>query len=246
MRPKRHRACLATFSKEVDDLAVRMRDLQLNDLRDPRAGVIHQGEKNSIALVAPRRVVTDGEDGGDLFAGEEADERLDAAFERDGKEALSNGEVIRSGLGEDKMNEAANRRQPRIAGAHRVFALGFAMIEKSEHHLGGERGQRELINRAPEVVGEKSQEQAEGIAISGDGLRTDIALSDQVVREESLNERGELHRQPCCPRDPLRATGSTDCVTFWLEPDSVFGSSSLTMLACSSLRLGLSVIGPAL
>ncbi len=41
------------------------------------------------------------------------------------------------------------------------------------------------------VIGEKVQEQPEGIAASGDSLLADVALSDQVLGEISLHQGRE-------------------------------------------------------
>ena len=190
--PNWHRAQLSALAMEVNDLPVGIGHLQLGDLRYPGARIVHQSEQNPISSVAPSRVIAGGEDGSNFLAGKESDERLDASFEGDGEKALPEADVIRSGFGEDKMDEAANRRQPRIARSDRVVTPSLQIVEKGEHQIGGERLERELVNRTPEAVGEKPQQQTEGISICGDGLRTDTPLSDQVVGEESLNERGEL------------------------------------------------------
>lgn len=158
LRPNRHRAQLSALAMEVNDLTVGIGNLQLGDLRYPGASIVHQSEQYSIPPVAPSRVIAGGEDGRDFLAGKESDERLDASFEGDGEEALSEFEVIRSGLGEDKMHKAANRRQPRIARSDLVVTPSFQIVEKGQHQIGGERCEREFVNRTPEAVGEKPQQ----------------------------------------------------------------------------------------
>ena len=97
--------------------------------------------------------------------------------------------MIGSGVGENEVNEAANRSQARVARSDRIAPLGLEMLEKSEHGLGREGVKSQFINGAAQVIGDKSKEQTEGIAVSGDSLRADVALVDQVVGKIPLNER---------------------------------------------------------
>jgi hypothetical protein len=189
LRPKRHRPIFSSLAVQVDQLAVGIGDAQLQNLRDPCAGIVHEREKRPVALAAPSRVVASGEDGGHFLAGHEADERLGAAFEWDGEKPLAEREMIGSGVGENKVNEAANRSQSRVARSDRIAALGLEMLEKGAHGLGREGVKSQFINWAAQVIGDESKEQTEGISVSGDGLRADVALVDQVVRKIPLNER---------------------------------------------------------
>lgn len=178
----------------MDDIAVGVGHAQLCELRNASAGIVHQSEENTVALIAPRRIITGIEDSSDLLPCEKTDERPGATLEGDGQKALAKSKVIGSSFGEDKMNKAFDRSQSCVARSNRIVALGFKMVEKRENDIRSERGERELISWTLEVVGEKPQHQSEGISVGGDGLRTHASLCNQMVGKESLDERGELVR----------------------------------------------------
>jgi hypothetical protein len=198
LRPKRDLPFLASLSVQANHLALGIAGAKLGDLRHPGAGIVHQRKQNPIALAAPGCVVAGGEDGGDLLAGHEADDRLGAVLEGDREEALTDSNVIGSGDRQNETHEAPDGSQPCVAGSNGVVALGFQMIEKSEHRFGRQHGEGKLINGAVMVVGEILQQQPEGIAVSGDGLRADIALGDQVVGEIPLDQGREWDRSHGC------------------------------------------------
>jgi hypothetical protein len=176
--PERNLSLLAALAMQPNHLALGVGDPQLSDLGNAGARVVHEREESPVSLAAPRRVVAGREDCGDLLPGHESNGRFCAAFERDREESLTKIEVVGSSDGQDEMREAANRRESGVAGANSVMAVGFEVIEEREHRLWRQRGEGEPINGTTVVIGEETQEQPEGIAVSGDGLRTDVALRD--------------------------------------------------------------------
>ena len=187
LRPQRNLSFLAALAVQANNLALGIGHAKLGDLGNTSAGVVHEGEDNPVSLAAPRRVVAGREDRGDFLTGHESDGRFGAAFERNREEPLTKLELVRPSNGEDEMREATNGCEASVARSNRVVAMSFEVIEKCEDRLWGQRGEDETVNWAMVVLGEKVQEQPEGIAVGGDSLWTDVALSDQVLGEIPLH-----------------------------------------------------------
>ena len=52
----------------------------------------------------------------------------------------------------------------------------FKMIKKGQDGFRGQFGEVELVDGSMEAAGKKGKKEAEGIAISGDGLGAEVAL----------------------------------------------------------------------
>jgi len=189
--PKGNGTFLAALAVEVHRVAREVGEAQRGELGDPRAGVIHQGEEEAITPAVPGRAIERNEDGADLFVAEAAQEWSVETFHRHGENALPGGQKLGADVGEGEARETAHGGEAGVARAHGVAAGAFQMGEKREHVLRRDRGQRELINRTAQVVAEKAQQQAEGIAVGGDSLWAHLAMGEEVLREESLEEGRE-------------------------------------------------------
>ena len=81
------------------------------------------------------------------------------------------------GLGiEHVAEEAVDGGEPGVARANGVASSGFEVLQEREDPLGREvfdvqRGGRTMHRR-----GEEAQQELEGIAIRGDGMRADVSL----------------------------------------------------------------------
>lgn len=92
----------------------------------------------------------------------------------------------------DISEEGVKRGEPGVATARGIPAITLEVIEKVAKKAGVEVRERELGRRPAEARGGEAQEQPEGGAICGDGVRARLALPDQTVGEEGLQQRREL------------------------------------------------------
>ncbi len=189
--PERNLSFLAALSVQPNNLPLDIGHAKLSDLGNTRACVIHEREESPVSSAAPRRVVAGREYRGDLFTGHESDDRFGEAFERDRKEPLTKLKVVGPSYGQDEMREATNGREAGVARSNGVVAVSFEVIEKCKDRIWCQRGEGETVNRAMVVIGKEVQEQPEGIAVSGDGLRADVALRDQMLGEIPLHQGRE-------------------------------------------------------
>jgi hypothetical protein len=92
------------------------------------------------------------------------------------------------------MEEGAQGSQTTIAGSHAIAPGFFEVLEESEQVGGAQVIKSQLIWTLAAGALKKIQQKTEGVAIDGHGSQTHIALFDQVVTEESLNEASKSFR----------------------------------------------------
>lgn len=80
--------------------------------------------------------------------------------------------------------ERADRRQAQIAAAYPVAALALQVLEKMPDQRGVEVLQTQIRGRLAQLILGIAQQQAEGIAVGGDGMGAGMALVQQPVREK--------------------------------------------------------------
>ena len=105
--------------------------------------------------------------------------------------------------------EGTDGSQPQVATTGAVVTVFLQLIQELEDHGHGEVGQGELRRRSAQALLDELQEQTEGVAIGGDGMRAGPPLGQQTLGEEALQQyrqvsRG-LHRSPfhrCSSRAP--------------------------------------------
>ena len=171
---------------ERDDPALDVGSSHVERLGNAGAGVIEQSEEQPIALAAPSGNIDGREQCGDLLPRHVAEQRLRAALERHRQYPVTRREKLGRGDRESKARKAADGGQPRVAGANRVVAFGFELVEEREDRLRRQRRERELVNRPAPVLREEAEEQAEGIAV-GDRVGAQVALRQQMLGKEPLN-----------------------------------------------------------
>jgi hypothetical protein len=87
-----------------------------------------------------------------------------------------------------------NRGQADVPGASAILSASFKIVEKM-----ADEGHVQIIKREIgwcfiQTIFSKLKQQAEGIAISRDGVRTRLTLSKEPIRKERLQKRRKARR----------------------------------------------------
>src|SRR4051794_6179986 len=90
------------------------------------------------------------------------------------------------------MQERAQGREPGIATSNRVLAVLLEVIQKREHEGRIQIGQHQALGRFVPAVASKLEQEPEAIAIGRHGLWTRVALANQPLQKELLDELGKL------------------------------------------------------
>ena len=157
---------------------------------DAEARLHGKQEQRVVAAAEPGAAIRRREHGVDLGPCEEADQRPGMALRRNGEHPLDLRSMRRLFVGR-VVEEGVNRRQPEIAGAGRVAAPLFQVIEE-----GGDQGRIELREREAgggqmEVHLREAQQQAEGVPVGVEGVGAHLPLLEEPLREEALEKAGE-------------------------------------------------------
>jgi hypothetical protein len=89
------------------------------------------------------------------------------------------------------MREGPDGSQARVAGTHAITTHAFEMVKKSQNIVGPKITEGEPINRLAMLFGEVSQQNTEGIAVSLNRKRADVALCAKMIGKEAFDEDGE-------------------------------------------------------
>ncbi len=89
------------------------------------------------------------------------------------------------------MGEGSDRGEPGVAGANNIAADALKVIQEGENIVGAKLLEGQLVDGLFVTLGEKAEENPEGIAVGGDGPGADVALGAEVVGEESFDENGK-------------------------------------------------------
>ena len=82
--------------------------------------------------------------------------------------------------------QRANRRQPRIAGAHTVLSVALQMVKEGTDQWRIEIVDVEFGWHLTVSFRSEDQEQPQCVAIRLKSVRTDLALADEPITEEHL------------------------------------------------------------
>ncbi len=113
-----------------------------------------------------------------------------------------------------KLQERSQRRQARIAAAHRIVPRLLQMIEKAEDQLRVEIGQGEDGRCLADLGFGEPQQQTEGVPVCGDGTRTDGSVLSQMFDEKPLKQRWEGGRLNRFSHDDRPAPGGEQLKPF--------------------------------
>jgi len=156
----------------------------------PEAGLHHQQEQRPIPPSLPGCDVRCSEEGANLRLVEILDHALLEALggQREHLPALV--KQCRFAVGH-MAEERPHRRQPGIAAASAVVAPAFEMVEEAPDEAGIDVLDHQVGGTPPDLVGCKVQQQPEGVAVAGHGVRACAELIDQPPGEERLYKRGQ-------------------------------------------------------
>ena len=140
---------------------------------------------------------------GDLGVGEVADLVAGPAFRWDRQDAADGGQVFRvvaRCVGEERVH----RGQSGVAGGDAVAALGLQGGEESVDQVRVELGQVQLCRRGRGRLCGVAEQQAPGVAVRGDGVRTGPVLAGQSGGEEGLQGGRQRCHEPSFCWSPWR------------------------------------------
>ena len=196
--PQGDHALLAPLPGDLDvqrGIERNIEPAQAKGFGDAGTRIVQQCQEDTIAPAAPGRSGGSFEDGGNLLARQVAQGRPLQAFHRDGQDPLDNRQRGRV-LGRGVFQERPQRRKPRVAGADTVPPLLFQVVQEARDGGRVQISQSESGELLLPARLEVGQQEAEGIAVGRDGLRTGVLLLDQALEEESLNQ-GRKRRSRC-------------------------------------------------
>jgi hypothetical protein len=87
--------------------------------------------------------------------------------------------------------ERSDRGQAQVAASRAVAPLLFYLIQEGADQGWIQICQSQLGRRFMHALLDKLQQQSERVAVRGDRVRADTALSDQALREETLQQARE-------------------------------------------------------
>jgi hypothetical protein len=165
-------------------------------LGDAQACLKADQKERAVAPSDPGGEVWGVEKGVDLPVSEELHDSALEALARDREDALAEERVgwIREG---DVAEEGVKRRETRVAAAGGIAALALEVVEELAEESGVEIGQFEVGGGTAQPLGRESEEQPEGIAVGGYGVRAGPSLCDQAVGEEGLEKPREVGGVHC-------------------------------------------------
>lgn len=111
-----------------------------------------------------------------------------------------------------------DRCEPRVAGAGTVAPLVFEMTEEPADSGRVEIADVQARRCRPGVLVKVGEQEPERVAVGGDCVRAGVALSDEPVGEERLqqwSERGHVRasRVVCCAMLSMRAAWASSSGT---------------------------------
>ena len=163
---------------------------QLDQLGHSEPGLDRQDQEHAIPSADPCRRVGRRHQGIDLFATQEGNRSSLVALGRDRQNATT---AIDVGRFTDRHvpKEGVDSGEPDIARTSAVSTSVLDMVQKRADKRCVEIFQRQARWIFTEPLLGKSQEQSKRIAVRGDGVGTGLALSDESVGEEGLQQAGE-------------------------------------------------------
>src|SRR2546425_5305876 len=159
-------------------------------LGQAQASLEGEQEQGVVTSTDQGGAVGSGQEGLDLGPVEEGDQGALEALERDGEDALDERGVF--GVVEGcEVEEGVDGGETGIAGADGVASNGLEMSQKVADERGVEVVEVEAAWGLPSALVNEGEQQAEGVAVGSDGVRTGLALLRQPVGEEGLEGGSE-------------------------------------------------------
>src|SRR5271166_2024628 len=113
------------------------------------------------------------------------------------------------------LQKGAKRREAGVAATRTVTPDLFQMVEKAQDQLRVEVGQGQPGGCLADLRLGEAEQQSEGVAVGGDGARTDSPLIAQMLDEKALKQEGKgRDRLGIRHDDPLRPAPRTARIAF--------------------------------
>jgi len=184
---------------------------QSGQFGDPQPGLGGEEEKGVVSAAERCGPVRCGQQGRGLIVVQVSNDGAVAAFRGDRQDSFDQGGMF-GGVQGGVPEQCPDRGQPRISGGDTVVALGFQVGQERADHRGVQIGQVKIGGLLAQGPGGEAEEQFDGVPVGGDGVRADLALPDQPVGEEALQQGGQrVHRVTTVlfsRRDAARANSS--------------------------------------
>lgn len=97
--------------------------------------------------------------------------------------------------------QRVDRCEPVVSGANAVSPDVFELVQEGTDECSVEIAEVETAGLGAGPLGGEGEQEAEGVSVSGDGVRAGSALADQPVGEECLECRGK-RRHGLTPNRP--------------------------------------------
>ena len=176
------------------DMSTRSQDnvlaSQAYQLGDPKASLDGEEQQGPVAASYPSGKIGCPQKGVDLFPIQKFDWPPFVAFGRHREDSLTKQRMGRF-LESHVLKEGMNRRQADISGASAILSAVLEMIEKITNEGHVQVLDREIRGCFTEPFFCKTEEQAEGIAITRDCIGTCSLLSEESIRKEGLKQGGK-------------------------------------------------------
>ena len=143
-----------------------------------------------VAPARPSRAVRGGEQRFDLVAGQVADQPLVATLDWDRHDPRHLAQRVRH-TERDQAEERPDGSEPVVARPYGAAAVTLEVVEEGQYGVGIQSRKRECCGFGARPVPHEAQQQAEGVAVAGDGLRTGALVGEQVLGEERLQMRAD-------------------------------------------------------
>ena len=178
---------------------VRSGDPDGDQFRDPEAGGVGQVQHRPIPPATGGCRIGGIEQGPDFRALQMGDGPRVMPLHRHGVHLPGEVETGRQAVFE-VVKEGLDRRQPDIARADGVAAIGFQMVEEAEQEIGGEMLDRDRARPDSETPGGEAQQQHEAVGVACDRVPAGIAPARQMFAQERAEMGCEVGhgRAPRC------------------------------------------------
>ena len=160
---------------------------QADEFGYSQAGLDTYQQQCPVTPAGPRREVGSLQERIDLSLVEEGDLLPFVALARDRQDPLAV-----EGVGwlaqRHVSEEGVNGRQADVAGADSVASLGLQPLEEPTDKRGVDVLEHQIAGGLDELSCREAQQEAEAVAVAGDGVGARAALGEQVVDEERLEQ----------------------------------------------------------
>jgi len=156
---------------------------EAGELGDPQPGLDREEQQRVVPPAEEARPVRGDEDRLDLVVGEEGDDRALEALRWDGQDPPDQRGVLGMAARREP-EQRVDRRQARVAGAHAVAPVALEVIEEPPDRRSAEILEPEIGRGLAGLLLDEAEQEADRVAVGGDGVGARPALGDEPLGEE--------------------------------------------------------------